>query len=106
MRTDVKLDDQQVKELEQIYDRTLEQFKEIHKRLDAEGRTVQDQQIAAIKAILRPTRCLCTTSSAPSTTPNAKPAIKTTRRTGSRPRTIYAQLWGNSPSTPAAVFFA
>ncbi len=54
MRTDVKLDDQQVKELEQIYDRTLEQFKEIHKRLDAEGRTVQDQQIAAIKAILRP----------------------------------------------------
>jgi hypothetical protein len=54
MRTVVKLDDQQVKELEQIYDHTREQFDEIHKRLDAEGRGVAEKQTEAIRAILRP----------------------------------------------------
>lgn len=54
MRHDVKLDDQQVVQLEKIYDHTLDQFKDIHKRLDAEGRTVQDRQTESIKAMLRP----------------------------------------------------
>jgi hypothetical protein len=54
MQHDVKLDDQQVKELEQIYDGTLEQFNEMHKRFDAEGRAVRDKQTEAIKAMLRP----------------------------------------------------
>jgi hypothetical protein len=54
MRTEVKLDDQQVKQLEQIYDGTRERFNELHKRLDAEGRAVRDKQTEAIKALLRP----------------------------------------------------
>ena len=54
MRTEVKLDDQQMRELEQIYDHTREQFNEIHKRLDAEGRAVADKQTEAVRAILRP----------------------------------------------------
>ena len=54
MQSEVKLDDQQVKELEKIYDRTREQFDELHKRFDAEGRAVQDKQIEAVKAMLRP----------------------------------------------------
>jgi len=54
MRTEVKLDDQQVKDLEQIYDHTREQFDELHKRLDSGARAVRDKQTEAIKAILRP----------------------------------------------------
>ena len=54
MRTEVKLDDQQVVELEKIYDHTREQFDELHKRFDGEGRAVQEKQIEAVKAMLRP----------------------------------------------------
>jgi len=54
MRTEVKLDDQQVKELETIYDHTLEQFNEMHKRWDGESRAARDKQTDAIKAMLRP----------------------------------------------------
>jgi len=54
MRRDVKLDDQQVKELEAIYDHTRDQFDEIHKRLNAESRTVRDKQTEAIRAMLHP----------------------------------------------------
>jgi Spy/CpxP family protein refolding chaperone len=54
MRTEVKLDDQQVKDLEKIYDRTREQFDDLHKHFDTEGRAVRDKQTEAIKALLRP----------------------------------------------------
>jgi len=54
MRNEVHLDDQQVKQLEQIYDQTREQFDEIHKRLDAEGHAVTEKQTEAIRAMLRP----------------------------------------------------
>jgi len=54
MRTEVHLDDQQVVQLEKIYDHTLEQFKDIHKRLDGESRAAQDRQTEAIRAMLRP----------------------------------------------------
>jgi len=54
MKREVHLDDQQVKELEKIYDRTREQFNDLHKRWDSEGRLVRDKQTEAIKAILRP----------------------------------------------------
>jgi len=54
MRNEVHLDDQQVTQLEQIYDHTREEFDEIHKRLDSEGRAVAEKQTAAIRAILRP----------------------------------------------------
>jgi hypothetical protein len=54
MRTEVKLDDQQVKDLESIYDHTREQFYDIHKRFDGESQAVRAKQTEAIKAMLRP----------------------------------------------------
>jgi hypothetical protein len=54
MKSEVKLDDQQVKSLETIYDHTREQFDEMHKRWDGESRSARDKQTEAIKAILRP----------------------------------------------------
>jgi hypothetical protein len=54
MQSEVKLDDQQVKELEKIYDHTREQFDEMHKRWDGESRLARDKQTEEIKAILRP----------------------------------------------------
>lgn len=54
MQSEVKLDGQQVIELEKIYDHTKDQFDEMHKRWDGESRAARDGQIEAIKAILRP----------------------------------------------------
>lgn len=54
MRTEVKLDDQQVVELQKIYDHTKDHFDEIHKRLNAESRAVRDKQTEEIRAMLRP----------------------------------------------------
>jgi molecular chaperone GrpE (heat shock protein) len=54
MQHEVKLDDQQVKQLQSIYDQTLEEFNGMHKRWDAESRAARDKQTEEIKAILRP----------------------------------------------------
>ena len=54
MQHEVKLDDRQVKQLEGIYDNTLLQFNEMHKRWDGESRAARDKQIEEIKAMLRP----------------------------------------------------
>jgi hypothetical protein len=54
MRSDVKLDDQQVLALEKIYDHTREQFDEMHKRWDGESRSARDKQTEEIRAMLRP----------------------------------------------------
>jgi hypothetical protein len=54
MRSEVKLDDQQVLQLEKIYDQTREQFAELNKRWNAESRGAWDKQTDEIKAILRP----------------------------------------------------
>jgi hypothetical protein len=54
MRTELKLDDQQVAELGKIYDQTREQFVELNKRWNAESHAAWDKQTEAIKAILRP----------------------------------------------------
>jgi hypothetical protein len=54
MRREVKLDDQQVTELEQIYDQTREQGDQVHRKLNAEMRGVWENQTQRIKAILRP----------------------------------------------------
>ncbi len=54
MRSEVKLDDQQVTRLEQIYDHTRERFNDLHKQFNAEGQAVRDKQTEAIKALLRP----------------------------------------------------
>jgi len=40
--------------LEKIYDHTREQFDQVFERRDAEGRAIFDDQVAQIKAMLRP----------------------------------------------------
>lgn len=54
MRQEVKLDDQQVAELNKIYDQTREQGDQVHHKLNAEMRAVWENQTERIKAILRP----------------------------------------------------
>lgn len=51
---EVHLDDRQVVELGKIYDDTRERFNEFRKNSNAEGRKIWDDQIAKIKAMLRP----------------------------------------------------
>jgi len=54
MRSEIKLDDQQVKQLETIYDHTREQFDEMNKRWNGESRAAWEKQTEEIKALLRP----------------------------------------------------
>ncbi len=54
MKQKIKLDDQQVKQLDQILDETRQRFRQIHDKLNAEGRAVHDEQIKEVQAILRP----------------------------------------------------
>ena len=54
MKDRVKLDDQQLAELNKIYDQTRDDFDKLHKKANAETRAVWDTQTAKIKAILRP----------------------------------------------------
>ena len=53
MRERLKLDSQQVSQLQQILDQTREKFDQLHDRMNAEGRTIHESQLAQIKAILR-----------------------------------------------------
>ena len=54
MRDAVKLDNQQVASLNRIFDETRERSDQVHKKLNTEMRGVWDEQVAQIKAILRP----------------------------------------------------
>jgi hypothetical protein len=49
----VKLDDQQVKQLDQIYGETREQVEQARHKANAEMRTIWDAQVARTRAILR-----------------------------------------------------
>jgi hypothetical protein len=51
---ELKLDADQVEKLGKVYDGTLEQFLELHKKMNAESRTIWENQIASIKSFLRP----------------------------------------------------
>jgi Spy/CpxP family protein refolding chaperone len=53
MRDHLKLDGQQVNQLQQIFDLTRDQFRQIHDRMNAEGRAVHTSQVGKIKTILR-----------------------------------------------------
>jgi hypothetical protein len=53
MRKEVKLDDQQVAQVNQIFDQTREQADQLHHKANAEMRAVWDNQTARIKALLR-----------------------------------------------------
>lgn len=54
MRDRVKLDNQQVQQLNTIYDQTRQKFDELHKRGSEESRAIWERQKESIKAILRP----------------------------------------------------
>lgn len=54
MRDRVKLDDEQVGKLNGIYDRTRQEFDELHKKGSQESRVIWDKQRAEVRAILHP----------------------------------------------------
>jgi hypothetical protein len=53
-RDRLKLDDEQVRKLDKIYDEERQEFDRMHQRWNAEGRTLRAQHAERIKAILRP----------------------------------------------------
>jgi len=53
MRDHLKLDGQQVNQLEQILDDTRDKFHQIHDKMNAEGQAVHNGQVEKVKAILR-----------------------------------------------------
>jgi hypothetical protein len=54
MRKEVKLDDQQVEQLQHIYDNTREQFMQLNQKRNSESHALWDNQTSQIKSILRP----------------------------------------------------
>jgi len=54
MRDRVKLDDQQVQQLNLIYDRTRQEFDALHMKGSQESRAIWDRQKDQIQAMLRP----------------------------------------------------
>jgi hypothetical protein len=54
MRKEVKVDDQQVEQLNRIYDETQQQFMQVHKKQNQDAQSIRDNQTAQIRAILRP----------------------------------------------------
>jgi hypothetical protein len=52
IRTRVKLDDQQVNQVNQILDETRSQFDEVRAKMHAEGQAIQNRQVEMIEAIL------------------------------------------------------
>jgi hypothetical protein len=53
MRDRLKLDAQQVNQLQQILDQTREKFDQLHDKMNAEGQAIRSSQAEKIKAILR-----------------------------------------------------
>jgi hypothetical protein len=53
IRAKVKLDDQQVQQLNQILDQTRVQFDEVRNKMRAEGQAINTRQVEMISAILR-----------------------------------------------------
>lgn len=54
MRDQVKVDDQQLQQIQQIYEQTREQFGQIHKKMSEQSRSIDANQVAKIKSVLRP----------------------------------------------------
>jgi hypothetical protein len=54
MKTRVKLDDQQVTELQKIYDDTRESFGKLREESNSQARALRDRQTERVKALLRP----------------------------------------------------
>ena len=54
MTREVRLDDQQVARLKQIYEETRTRFDDVRNKFDAEGQAIHQEQIDKIKGMLRP----------------------------------------------------
>jgi hypothetical protein len=54
MRDKVRIDDAQAAQFNQILDETQQKFDQLHKRLNAEGHSLWQDQRTRVKAILRP----------------------------------------------------
>jgi uncharacterized membrane protein len=54
MKAKIHLDDAQLKQVDQIMTETREGFHQIHDKFNAAGQQLRDQQIANVRAILRP----------------------------------------------------
>jgi len=54
MKDRVKADDQQLEQIKQVYNQTREQYDGIRQKMNAEGHLIDENQVAKIKAILRP----------------------------------------------------
>jgi hypothetical protein len=54
MRDKVKVDDQQLEQIKLIYDQTSQKYDDMHQKMSAEGQVINADQVAKIKAILRP----------------------------------------------------
>ena len=54
MKDRVKLDDQQITQLQKIYDDTRESFGKLHEESNAQARALRDRQTERVKALLRP----------------------------------------------------
>jgi len=54
MKDRVKADDQQLQQIKQVYNETREQYDGIRHKMNAEAHAIDENQVAEIKAILRP----------------------------------------------------
>ena len=54
MRERVKADDRQLEQIKLVYNDTREQYDHIRQKMNAEGHAIDENQVAKIKAILRP----------------------------------------------------
>ncbi len=54
MRDKVKVDDQQLEQVRQVYQETREKYDEVHHEMNVKGKAIDESQVAKIKAILRP----------------------------------------------------
>ena len=54
MREVVKLDDEQVKQVERIYDETRNQFEQSRAQFDEKNKTINEGQVQKIRGLLRP----------------------------------------------------
>jgi hypothetical protein len=54
MKDRVKADDQQLEQIKQVYNETREKYDGIRQKMNVEGHAIDENQVAKIKAILRP----------------------------------------------------
>jgi len=99
MRARLKLDSHQVDQLQQIFDNTRDQFRQIHDKMNAEGQAIHNGQIEKVKAILR-------ADQVPLNAQTAQARRKEVKKAASSQRSSAAPVWLKADSfltTPSAV---